>query len=191
MNTNPFHMASATSPFSWRHRVGRALWNLCWLFVFRPSPRPCHAWRTWLLRRFGAQIGRQCHIYPLARIWAPWNLICHDHACVADHAILYNQAVIRLGEHSVVSQGAHLCTGTHDYQSPHFELVSHPITVEDQVWLAAECFLLPGVTIGAGAVIGARAVVTKSMPPGMVCAGHPCVPIKPRCPELPGESLFA
>ena len=182
---NPFQLPTlaAPSPFSGGHRLGRACWQLCWLVLFRLSPRPCHAWRAWLLRRFGASIGRHCHIYPLARIWAPWNLVCQDHACVGDHAILYNQAMIRLGAHAVVSQGAHLCTGTHDYQSPGFDLVVRSIAVEDHAWLSAECFLLPGVTIGAGAVIGARAVVTKDMPAWMVCAGHPCVPIKPRFPR--------
>jgi putative colanic acid biosynthesis acetyltransferase WcaF len=80
----------------------------------------------------------------------------------------------------VISQGTHLCTGTHDYNKPEFPLVTAPISVGNEAWLAAECFVLPGVEIGEGAVIGARSVVTTNIPSWMVCAGHPCKPIKPR-----------
>lgn len=169
--------------FSLKNRAGRAAWNLVWLVFFRPSPRPCHGWRTLLLRLFGANIAPGCHIYPGAKIWAPWNLTCLQEACVADGAILYNQAPVTLGERSVVSQGAHLCTGSHDFESPRFELFAKPIVVGDHAWLAAECFIHPGVTIGEGAVIGARAVVTRNMPAWTVCAGHPCKPLKPRTPQ--------
>jgi putative colanic acid biosynthesis acetyltransferase WcaF len=139
-----------------------------------------HAWRRTLLRAFGARVGRSVHVYPGARIWAPWNLELGDECGVADGAILYSQGMIRLGAQSVVSQGAHLCAGTHDYEKPGFPLVTKPISVGAKSWLAAECFVHPGVTIGEGAVIGARSVVTKDMPPWTVCAGHPCRPLKPR-----------
>lgn len=166
--------------FSLGNRLGRALWNLVSLLLFRPSPKPFHAWRAFILRLFGAKLGRGCHIYPKAVIWAPWNLEVGDETGVADGAILYDQAPIRLGRRVVISQGAHLCTGTHDYENPGFPLYAKPIIVGDQAWIAAECFVHPGVTIGEGAVVGARSVVTKDVPPWMVCAGHPCKPIKPR-----------
>ena len=165
--------------FSWQNRIARLAWNWVWLLFFRPSPRLCHAWRSGLLRLFGAQIGRGCHIYPKANIWAPWNLICGDGACLADHVTVYSQATITLGRRSIISQGTHLCTGTHNYESPRFELVAWPIEIGPEAWVCAESFVGPGVTIGEGAVIGARSVVMKSMPGWMVCAGHPCRPIKP------------
>lgn len=128
----------------------------------------------------GAEIGTGCHIYPGVVIWAPWNLICEDEVGVASGAILYNQAPITLGRRCVISQGAHLCSGSHDYTSEGFELFAKPIQVGALAWVAAEAFIHPGVCIGEGAVIGARSVVTKDMPEWTVCAGHPCVPIKPR-----------
>jgi len=161
-------------------RLRRTSWNIVWQLLFRPSPRPLHAWRRMLLRAFGARVGRAVHVYPGARIWAPWNIELGDECGVADGAILYSQGMIRLGAQSVVSQGAHLCAGTHDYEKPGFPLVTKPISVGAQSWLAAECFVHPGVTIGEGAVIGARSVVTKDMPAWTVCAGHPCRPLKPR-----------
>ena len=169
-----------TPTFSFANRAGRVLWNIAWTVLCRFSPRPLHPWRALVLRCFGARLGRRCHIYPGARIWAPWNLRCGADAAIADGAIIYNQAMVTLGEGAVVSQGAHLCTGTHDYESPRFELMAFPITVHSRAWICAQAFIHPDVTIGEGTVIGARAVVTRDMPPWMVCAGHPCVPIKPR-----------
>jgi len=166
--------------FTLRNRFARVIWNAVCLLAFRFSPRPLHAWRAWILRCFGARLGRNCHIYPGAKIWAPWNLKCGDEVGVADGVILYNQAPIRLANRVVISQGSHLCTGTHNHESERFELVAQPIVVGERAWICAEVFVHPGVTIGEGAVIGARAVVTRNMPKWMVCAGHPCEPIKPR-----------
>lgn len=166
--------------FPLRNRAARLLWQLVYLLLFRPSPRPLHKWRSFLLRCLGARIAAGCHIYPQVQIWAPWNLICDAEAGVANGAILYNQALITLGERCVISQGSHLCTGTHDYESPFFPLYARPITVGAHAWVAAECFVHPGVTIGEGAVAGARSVVVHDLPPWTVCTGHPCKPLKER-----------
>ncbi len=166
--------------FSLANRVRRALWGVVYALLFRPSPRPLHAWRAALLRLFGAQIGSHVHVYAKARVWAPWNLRIDDHVGVADDAELYTVAPIHLKARAVVSQGAYLCAGTHDYEDPNFQLVAHPITVGENAWVCAGAFVGPGVTVGDGAVIGARAVATKDMPAWTVCAGNPCRPLKPR-----------
>lgn len=181
MNDLPSGTAAWQGPsFSWQNRLRRLAWNCAAVFLFRFSPRPCHGWRAFLLRLFGARLGGGCHIYSRAVIWAPWNLVCADEVCIADQVTVYNQAIITLGQRVVISQGSHLCTGTHNYESPGFELVAFPIEIGRQVWVCAESFVGPGVRIGEGAVIGARSVVLKDMPPWMVCAGHPCRPLKPR-----------
>ncbi len=132
------------------------------------------------MRLFGARLGNGCHIYSAVRVWAPWKLTCGEHVGVADFAILYNQSDIFLGDRVVVSQGSHLCTGTHDYNTAGFPLFAKPIHVGSDAWIAAECFVMPGITIGEGAVIGARSVVTKDLPAWTVCAGHPCKPLHAR-----------
>lgn len=177
---NPFEGAS----FSRRNRLARVIWQTVWLLLFRPSPPPMHAWRCWLLRRFGTRIGRHCHVYPDVVIWAPWNLVLHDYACLGPRVICYSMDTITLGSRAVVSQGAHLCTGSHDYESHNFQLFARPITIGADVWVCAEVFVGPGVSVAAGAVIGARAVVTRDQPAWMVCAGNPCHPIKPRKPPV-------
>lgn len=166
--------------FSLKNRLARLIWGFVYILFFRTSPRPLHKWRSFLLRCFGANIGKDCHVYPHAIIWAPWNLIMADNAGIADDVNCYCIEVITLGKKVVVSQGTYLCTGTHDYEDPNFQLYAKPISIGDNAWLCAESFIHPGVTIGEGTVIGARSVVTKDMPAWTVCAGNPCKPIKPR-----------
>lgn len=166
--------------FSLKNRAARCLWKIVYLLLFRFTPRPFHAWRAFILRCLGAKLGKRCHIYPTARIWAPWNLYFDDEVGIGEYVTLYNQAPITLGKRVVISQGTHLCTGTHDYTKPGFPLIAHPITVGANSWIAAESFVHPRVSIGEGCVVGARSVVTKNLPPWYICAGNPCTPIKPR-----------
>jgi putative colanic acid biosynthesis acetyltransferase WcaF len=160
--------------------MGRLLWNLTAVVLFRFSPRPLHGWRSFLLRLFGAKVGAGVHVYPNVKIWAPWNIELGDECGIANGVILYSQGKIIIGQKTVVSQGAHLCAGTHDYTMPGFPLITKPIHIGDHVWIAAEVFIHPGITIREGCVIGARSVVTQDMPAWKVCAGHPCRAIKER-----------
>lgn len=166
--------------FSLKNRLARVVWNVVYWLLFRTSPRPLHHWRSFLLRCFGARVGKGVHVYPRVKVWAPWNLEIDDEAGIADGVTLYSQGKISIGRRVVISQGAHLVAGTHDYTDPGFPLITKPITIKDHVWVAAEAFIHPGVIIDEGAVIGARSVVSRNMPAWMVCAGHPCVPLKER-----------
>ncbi|MCD0486857.1 WcaF family extracellular polysaccharide biosynthesis acetyltransferase [Pedobacter sp. MC2016-14] len=166
--------------FSLKNRIGRLVWGLVYQILFRFSPRPFHGWRSFLLRLFGANVGNGVHVYPGVKIWAPWNLELHDECGIGSGANLYSQGKITIGRRAVVSQGAYLCAGTHDYTKQGFPLLTAPITIGEQVWIAAEAFVHPGVTIGDGAVIGARSVVIRDMPSWMVCAGNPAKPLKER-----------
>ncbi len=172
---------TVTGPsFSLKNRISRMIWGFVAFLFFKPSPRPLHAWRRFLLRCFGAKVGKGVHVYPGVTIWAPWNLELHDECGIGSGAILYSQGKITIGKRTTISQGSHICAGTHDYTISGFPLVTAPITILDNAWVAAEAFIHPGVTIGEGTVIGARSVVTKDMPAWMVCAGHPCKPLKER-----------
>ena len=114
------------------------------------------------------------------KIWAPWNLELADFCGIGDNTILYSQGKIRIGKNTVISQGSHICTGTHNYESEGFELITKPITIGANVWIAAEAFVHPGVIIEDDCIIGARSVVMHNMPKGFICAGSPCKPIKKR-----------
>jgi putative colanic acid biosynthesis acetyltransferase WcaF len=162
--------------FSLGNRLARALWGMVWLLLFRPSPRPFHAWRRLLLRLFGAELGVHVNIYPSVQIWAPWQLNIGNRVGIANGVTLYNMAPIVIGDNCVISQGAHLCCGTHDIDSPNFQLMAKPIILEGDVWICAEAFVGPGITIAEGCVLGARAVVTKTITePWSVWVGNPAL----------------
>lgn len=165
------------------NRAARALWAVAHVLLVRFSPRPCHTWRAMVLRLFGARLGPHCHIYPRARIWAPWNLVCDDAACIADGAVVYNPMPVRLGSHCVVSQDAYLCGATHDIDDPAFPMVSAPITIGPYVWICARAVVCPGVTVGEGAVLGLAAVATRDLAAWTVYGGVPARVLRARKPR--------
>ncbi len=114
------------------------------------------------------------------RVEFPWRLRIGEHSTVGDDAWLYTLERITIGAHCVISQKAFLCTGSHDVEDPHMQLIVESISIEDGAWVAADVFIAPGVTVGEGSVIGARSTVLESMPPGFVCYGYPCKPQHPR-----------
>jgi putative colanic acid biosynthesis acetyltransferase WcaF len=166
--------------FSLGNRFLRLFWGAVYVLLFRTSPRPMHAWRSFLLRRFGAEIGPNVHIYPTARIWAPWNLVCDDGAAVADEAIIYNPKTVRLGSHAIVSQQAYICGATHDYEDPAFPLISFPIVLGPYSWVCARATVQPGVNLGEGAILGLGAVATRDLEPWTIYGGIPARKIKSR-----------
>jgi putative colanic acid biosynthesis acetyltransferase WcaF len=160
--------------FSLRNRALRMAWALVYSVAFRTSPRVLHGWRRLLLRAFGAEVGAGAHIYPGVKIWAPWNLEIGSYVGVASGVILYSMDKIKLGNGCVVSQGTHLCTGTHDFNDATFQLMARPISIGANAWLCAESFVAPGVNIADGVVVGARSVVTRELTePWTVYAGTP------------------
>ncbi|MFO0852020.1 MAG: putative colanic acid biosynthesis acetyltransferase [Gemmataceae bacterium] len=184
--TAPPDLSGYRNRLGLRNKLARVLWGGVWLFLFRPSPRPLHGWRRFLLRCFGARVGTGAHPYPSAKVWAPWNLTMGAHSCLADGVECYSVAAITLGPSALVSQRAFLCGATHDYTDPAFPLVPKPITIGAGAWVAAEAFVGPGVTVGDGSVVGARAVVTKDVEAWAVVAGNPARVVKRRTVQTGG-----
>jgi putative colanic acid biosynthesis acetyltransferase WcaF len=166
--------------FTVRNRMMRFAWGIVHAALFRPSPRPMHAWRSFLLRCFGAKMGPSCHIYPGAKIWAPWNFYCGYQATVADGATIYNPKPIRLGTHTIISQEAYLCGATHDYEDPGFPLVASEISIGSYAWVCARATVQPGVSLGEGAVLALGSVATRNLDAWTVYAGVPARRIKAR-----------
>lgn len=160
----------------------RMLWALVQATLFRWSPRPLHGFRARLLRIFGADIPQpsQVVIFPTAKVTYPWRLTLAPRSMVGRNVTLYNLGHITLLRGATISQNCHLCAGTHDYSRWSMPLVTAPIIVGENAWLGADVFVGPGVSIGELCVVGARSVVVKDLPPRLVCAGHPCRPLKPR-----------
>lgn len=164
-----------------KYFVRRILWSCVQIPFWPKMPRRLSWLRIALLRMFGARIGDHCLIAGGVRVWIPWNLQIGHHSVVGDNAEIYNLAMVVIGSNSVVSQKAFICTATHDYRSSGFPLYAEVIRIESGVWIAADAFLGPGITVGEGSVVGARSVVTRDVPAWTVAAGNPCRPLKKRC----------
>lgn len=166
--------------FSLSNRMGRLAWSVVWTLLFRPSPRPFHSWRAFLLRGFGAKLGPNCHFYPRSRVWAPWNLDCADGVTLGDEAEIYNPSLVTMGSHAIVSQQAYICGATHDYNDPAFPLISFPMSLGAYSWVCARASVCPGVNVGEGAVLGLGSVATRDLEPWTVYAGVPAQRVKDR-----------
>jgi putative colanic acid biosynthesis acetyltransferase WcaF len=168
---------------------GRAAWRaqLWWLFealFVLPTPQYMFGWRRFALVLFGAKVGKRVLIRPGVRVTYPWNLTIGDYVWIGDNATLYSVAEISIGSHSVISQEAYLCAGTHDYQDISFRFVSAPISIAGECWIAARAFVGPGVQIGNGSVIGAGSIVIKNVDAGTIVAGNPAKLVGRRTTEI-------
>ena len=166
--------------FTLKNRMLRAMWGLVWLIFFRPSPRPFHLWRRFILRLFGAKLGPGCAIYPSVKIWGPWNLVCEDTVAVADGVEIYNPAMIKLRSHAIISQGAYLCGASHDLHSFEFAMISKEIEIGAYAWVCARAVVMPGIKLGDGAVLALAGVATKNIPEWKIFGGVPAKEIGSR-----------
>lgn len=159
--------------FSLGNRLTRALWIATWTLLASWTPPQLLPWRRMLLRLFGASIAPTANVRGSAKIWLPSNLEMQDYASLGPHAHCYNMAKVTLGRYVVVSQGAHLCAGSHRIDDENFQLFAKPIAIGDRAWIAAEAFVGPGVTVGEGAVLGARGVAFENLKAWTVYIGNP------------------
>lgn len=181
MNQNLIDLSKYQNTFSLKNQLLRFIWTIVWGVFARPIPRSLlNGWKLFLLRLFGAKINSKAVIYSNVRIYMPWNLEMDEYACLAPEVDCYNAAKIKIGAHTTVSQKTYLCAATHDITKSHNPLKTIPIIIEDQVWVAADAFIGPGVTIGQGAVVGARSAVFKTVEPWTVVGGNPAKFIKKR-----------
>jgi len=167
--------------YSQAELMGRVIWGAAGL-LFRYSPRLLWGWRNLLLRIFGAKVGRNVQIHPSARIFLPWNLEIGDWSSIGFDALIYNLGPVTIGSKVTISQRAHLCAGSHDYRDPTMRLLKPLIGIGDEVWICADAFVGPGVTVGQGAVVGACAVVMRDVDPLAVMAGNPARKVAMRNP---------
>lgn len=166
--------------FPLRHRLYRLAWMAVWRLLASWTPPQLNRWRCFLLSAFGARIASGAVVRSSAAVWYPPNLIMREDAMIGDGVQCYNMDLVIIGARSVVSQRAFLCGGTHDFTRASRPLVTRPIEIGEDVWIAAEAFIGPGVTVPQGCVIGARAVVTGKLQPWTVYAGNPAKAIRRR-----------
>ncbi len=173
----------AASKWTTRELLARFAWEYLGAIIFRLTPRPLWGARRTILRIFGAEIANGVHIFPNVRIAIPWHLSMGEFSSLGDRAIVYNLGKITIGARATVSQYAHLCAGTHDHRVSTFDLLKPPIAIGPDAWICADAFVGPGVSVGAGAIVAARAVAVRDVADRAVVAGNPARSVKKAVPE--------
>jgi putative colanic acid biosynthesis acetyltransferase WcaF len=179
-NVDPKQSSQFASPWSANERLRRILWEYCWLLFCAWTPKPANPWRLFWLRVFDARIHGTPFVHQRARIAIPWNLTLHDRACLGDRANAYSLGEIEIGTRAVVAQEAYLSTGSHDFSQPAMPLAVAKITIGEDAFIGARAFVLPGIKIGARAIVGACSVVTRDVPENVIAAGNPCRVLRSR-----------
>jgi putative colanic acid biosynthesis acetyltransferase WcaF len=162
----------AARKYGWSEQVRRVLWVFGEIAI-RCSPRPFFAWRRGVLRLFGAKVGRNAHVYPSTRIYMPWNVEIGEWVALGENVFIYSLGKVRIGNGVALAYRAHVCAGTHDFTDPALPLLKPPVVIEDNAWIGTEAFIGPGTTVHAGAIVAARAVVVRDVPPLHIVAGNP------------------
>ncbi|MDR3651548.1 MAG: putative colanic acid biosynthesis acetyltransferase [Paludibacter sp.] len=181
MNQQKIDLSKYESSFSLSNKIGRALWNISYWLLFRPfGLKFFRLWRNFILKIFGAKLSSHVNIYASVKIWAPWNLEVGEYSCLGPTVECYNQGKISIGANTTVSQKTYLCSSSHDITNSKHPLILKSIVLEDQVWVAADAFIGPGVNIGQGAVVAARSAVFNDVVAWTVVGGNPAKFIKNR-----------
>ena len=174
--------------FSNSNKLYRVIWMAFYYVFFRYSPVFLFRFRVLLLKMFGAKIAWTSRVYSSSKIWAPYNLQLGEFSCIGPRVDVYNQGFISIGNYAIVSQGVTLCASSHDYLEPEHQLILGKISIGNNAWVCAEAFVGFNLTIGDGAVIGARAVQVKDAQEWMVYGGNPAKKIKARDMKETGKS---
>lgn len=176
-----YNMTNSRHKFTLKNKILRIVWSLVSVLFFRPFKlRVFKKWRVFVLRSFGAKISWRAMVNSSVKIWAPWNLELGTNSCIGPNVDIYNQGRISIGSNTVISQKTYLCASTHDYNKKDFPLILKPINIGDGVWIAADAFIGPGVSIENYAVIAARSAVIKNVEKNTIVGGNPAKLIKYR-----------
>lgn len=158
----------------------RLLWMIVKTTLFRFSFRTWFGYRCFLLRLFGAKIGKGVRIYSNTDIVFPWNLEIGDYTIIAGDTLIYTWGYIKIGSNVNISHKVQICAASHDYTDPLFRVIFNPVVIEDQVWICTQAFVGPGVVVKEGALLGACCVLMKDAEAWTIYAGNPARKVSER-----------
>jgi putative colanic acid biosynthesis acetyltransferase WcaF len=174
-NNQPYHPGGSA--------LKRFLWHYTNLFFFKSGLFPAYGLKIFLLRMFGAKMGRNIAIKPYVNIKYPWNLSIGDNTWIGENVWLDSLVMISIGSNVCISQGAILLTGSHNYKKTTFDLVTRPVILEDGVWIGAGAIINLGITAASHAMLTSGSVATKNMEAYSVYQGNPAVKVRLRTIE--------
>lgn len=149
------------------------LWRIVYVLFFRTSPQFLYSWRRFLLRLFGASIGKKVILRPSCQVTYPWKIEIGDYSWIGDDVVLYSLGNIKIGSNTVISQKCYICTGSHDYNAINFDIFQKPIIIGNSCWLATDVFVAPGITIDDEIIVGARSSVFNNLTEKGIYKGNP------------------
>ena len=158
----------------------RALWYWVNDVYFNSYLFPSSGFKVFLLRSFGANVGKGVVIKPKVNIKNPWRLSIGDYTWIGEEVWIDNLEDVNIGANCCVSQGAMLLTGNHDFTKPTFDLIAKPIILEDGSWVGAKSVVCPGVNFGSHAILTVGSIATKNLEPYSINQGNPAIKIKVR-----------
>jgi putative colanic acid biosynthesis acetyltransferase WcaF len=167
-----------------KEKIYRAAWLIIQNLIFRFIPKPLNFIRIIILKSFGARLHKSCMIYPSVKIWSPKFLQMEKGSTLGPGVNCYNPGLIKIGINSTISQGSHLCSGTHSTDRKEvldnkvMELIRVPIKIGNYCWVCADAFISPGTVIGDGVVIAQRSVTKKKLESWSLYGGNPANKIK-------------
>jgi putative colanic acid biosynthesis acetyltransferase WcaF len=158
----------------------RMAWHYTNLLVFKSGFFPFYRLKVFLLKLFGAKLGKGVLIKPFVNIKYPWLLSIGDHVWIGENVWIDNIAYVFIKNNVCISQGAHLLTGNHDYKKSTFNLMPGEIVLEEGVWIGAQAIVCPGVTCKSHAILSVGSVATINLEPYFIYSGNPAMPVRER-----------
>ncbi|MDR0940074.1 MAG: hypothetical protein LBN29_12150 [Mediterranea sp.] len=178
-----FALDRESSNMGMKEKLKLQLWRCVDGLFFKTSLKMFSGWRVFLLRLFGAQIGKGCYIAPKATIYIPWNIKIGNYTSIDDYVYIKPRTSITIGDYVSISTFVHIIPGGHDLRTRNLKSSLSPILIKDGVFIGADSYIGGGVTIGQMAVIGARSLVMKDIPENTIAFGFPCIVRSERLPQ--------
>lgn len=171
---------------SW-FQPGSAIKRFAWHYInaifFKSGIFPMYGLKVFLLKLFGAKIGKGVLIKPFVNIKYPWLLSMGDHVWIGEEAWIDNVAMVTIGNHVCISQGAYLLTGNHNYKKITFDLEPGEIVLEEGVWIGARSIVCPGITCKSHSILSVGSIATTNLEPYSIYSGNPATKIRERVME--------
>lgn len=166
------------------YNPGSKIKILLWYFVnhliFKTYWFPVQGLKRFLLRLFGAKLGKGVVLKPGLNIKYPWFLEIGHHCWIGEDVWIDNLTFVTIANDVCLSQGCLLLTGSHNYKKSSFNLIVKPIHLGSGSWIGAKAIVCQGVSVGANSILSVGSVAMSDLEPNYIYKGNPALKIRER-----------